>query len=317
MDQGPTDSSRAWAPPDSGATEASGTTPDRRAAPSAGRPAGPEALPLPVPLRPLGLLDILDGAFNIIKLRPRTIILLALVLVLPVQVAAAFGARGQLGESLDFSTTSTFAGAFDAAGPGGLDFLFMYLTLLPLPFVGAAIGRLVAGWYAGKDIPVGELLRGLVPRAPALLGSFVVIHVAETVAAIPCGLPLPFVMPFFLMVAPAIGVEGIGGIAGLRRGWQLATRRYWSSVWVVVCSALIAGVLQLSFGLFPTILGLVVGPDWGWVFVAMGNAATGLIVTPFVCGAAVLAYLDGRVRSEGLDLELRAVEVLGRAEDPS
>lgn len=255
---------------------------------------------------------MLDGAFAIVKLAPRTVLALTAALVLPIQFVVAVTAQGGLDESTDFNTVTTLGDAFSQSGFGWSNLLLAYLTVLPLPFLGAALGRLLSAWYGGTDLGVGELLRGLVSRAPTLLGVFVLVHLAETIAGIPCGIGLPFLMPMFLVAGPVVGVEGLGVLDTLRRSWELARRRYWACFWVVVCSGLVAGVLQTSFSTLPTILALLFGDDWGWVLIAAGNTAAALVVTPFVCGAAALAYLDLRVRTEGLDLELTAVEVLGR-----
>lgn len=308
-----------WAPPDQAADQPPrGPSPSRTGAPGVGEaPAGAvriEAGPpgVPVPLRPLGLLDVLDGAFAVIKLRPRTVFTLTAVLVIPVQLVVAFGSRGQLGESLDFSAGATVDALGSDGGFGGWDVVLAYLALLPLPFLGAALARLIGGWYGGTDIGPAELLRGLLPQTPALLGSWILAKLIQTVALVACLAPVVFVMPFLLTLAPAIGVEGLGAIGGIRRSWTLGQRRYGSMLLVVVFSALLAGVLQFSFTVVPMAIASFVGPDLGWIVVAAGNAAAALIITPFVCAAAVLAYLDVRVRTEGLDLEVRAAEVLGR-----
>jgi hypothetical protein len=268
---------------------------------------------VPVPLRPMRLLDVLDGAFNVVKLRPRTVMGLTAVLVLPVQLLAAYASRGQLGSTFDLSANASIMGALDNSTTGWADIVFMYVALLPLPFVGAFIGRMVAGWYAGIDESPRELLRALAPRIPALLGAWTIIHLIETPAALACGVPVLFVFPLVLTVAPAIGVEDLGAVAGIKRGWRLGTRRYWACFWVASVSVMVSFVLGISFGLIPTLLADAVGGTWGWLLLALGTGLTELIVTPFVAAAAALAYLDARIRTEGLDLELRAVEVFGKA----
>jgi hypothetical protein len=260
---------------------------------------------------------VLDGAFRVITQRPRTVIGVTAVLVLPIQVLGAYLARGDLGSVFDLGANASIADALDGgsgSGTGWSDILLLYVGVLPLPFVGAFLARLVAAWYGGQDPTTRELVRAVGPRVPALLGSWLVIHLAEIPAAIPCGLGLPFVWALTLVCAPAIAVEELGAVEGLKRSWTLGRRRYWGCFWVATCSAIASFVLQISLSLIPTLLADVMGPDWGWVLLAVGNALAALVVTPFVAAAAVLQYLDVRVRTEGLDLELRAMQVLGRAE---
>jgi hypothetical protein len=266
---------------------------------------------VPVPLRPMRLLDVLDGAFSVLKLRPRVVLTTTAVLVLPLQVVTAYLSRQQLGEAFDLTDVSV-RGAFDQSSTGAGDIVLAYLGTLPLVLVGAFIGRMVAGWYGGADPGPRELLRALVPRIPALVGCWFLVHLLETPAAIACLVPVLFVWPLVLCAAPAIGVEDLGPLQGLRRSWGLGSRRYWECFWVAFMSGLLAQVLVISFGLLPAILGSLLGETWGWVVLAAGNTVAELVAIPFVAAAAALTYVDVRVRTEGLDLELRAMEVLGK-----
>jgi hypothetical protein len=231
--------------------------------------------------------------------------------VLPLQVLAAYVSRDQLGETFDFGASSV-SGAFDDTGAGTADWLMAYVATIPLILIGAALGRLVAGWYSGTDLGTRDLLRALGPRIPALLVCWVVIHVVETVAIMTC-IGVLFVWPLVLCCGPAIGVEELGIRAGLRRSFKLGSRRYWECFWVAFCAGIVSQVLSISLALLPTLLADVMGETWGWLVLAAGNTAASLITIPFVAAAAALAYLDVRVRTEGLDLELRAVEILGKA----
>ena len=75
-------------------------------------------------------------------------------------------------------------------------------------------------------------------------------------------------------------------------------------------SGLVAYLFSQALGLLPTVLTLFIGTDGiGWVLLAAGGVLTSLITMPVVAGATVLIYLDLRVRTEGLDLELQAAEV--------
>lgn len=301
-----------WAAPDTPAAVPG--VPAAAAVPSVGVAAGDDTRPppIPVPLRPMRLLDILDGAFSVLKLRPRVVLTATAVLVLPLQLLAAYLAREQLGEAFNLTDVS-IRGALDESSTGTADVVLAYAGTIPLVLVGAFVGRMVAAWYGGADPTPRELLRALSSRIPALLGMWLIVHLIESVALVLCLAPVLFVWPVILCAAPAIGVEDLGPVAGLRRSWQLGTRRYWSCFWVAICAGLIAQVLAFSFGLLPALLGSVLGETWGWIVLAAGNTFAELVTIPFLTAAAALAYIDIRVRTEGLDLELRAMEVLGKA----
>jgi hypothetical protein len=52
-------------------------------------------------------------------------------------------------------------------------------------------------------------------------------------------------------------------------------------------------------------------PAGGWALEALGTTTGQLISVPLSAAAALLVYLDVRVRTEGLDLEVRARELAG------
>src|SRR5262245_25624942 len=130
---------------------------------------------VPVPLRPMRLLDVLDGAFSVLKLRPRVVLTTTAVLVLPLQLLTSYLSRQQLGEAFDLTDVS-FRGAFDQSSTGFGDIVLAYLGTLPLMLVGAFVGRMVAGWYAGVDPGPRELLQALLPRIPALVGCWLLVR---------------------------------------------------------------------------------------------------------------------------------------------
>ena len=63
----------------------------------------------------------------------------------------------------------------------------------------------------------------------------------------------------------------------------------------------------------PQALASLVGAEAGWAISSFGSMLAAIVITPFVAAATVLLYLDLRVRAEGLDLELDAIDVFDRA----
>ena len=55
------------------------------------------------------------------------------------------------------------------------------------------------------------------------------------------------------------------------------------------------------------------GLPGAWLVVTLLGIGVRLVIDPLVAGAAVLTYLDLRVRLEGLDIELASIDRLGRA----
>jgi hypothetical protein len=114
---------------------------------------------------------------------------------------------------------------------------------------------------------------------------------AQAVVALVATLLLLLVTPF---VAGAISKVVAGSYLGaeIDAGTALrATGRRW---W-----ALTAAWILVHF----------IGLRWGWPLLALGSILTSLVTTPFVAIAATLLYFDGRIRNEGLDLQIMAAEL--------
>jgi len=78
---------------------------------------------------------------------------------------------------------------------------------------------------------------------------------------------------------------------------------------LALLSGLVATLFGYALGIVPTVLSLLVGTDgFGWLLTAAAGVLTSLITMPVVAGTTVLIYLDLRVRTEGLDLELEAAK---------
>ena len=262
-------------------------------------------------LAPMTTSDILDGGFAILKRAPATIIGLTAVFVVPVHALGAWMGRGvdgiQLDELLDQTDTSFQLG--EAGTTGSAAAVLQVGPMLALVFVAAALARLVSAWHVGQDLSLGALLRGSLPRAWPLLASWVLVHALEAVAVIGFGvLPLA-VMAWFLVTAPVIGAEGLGPIRAMRRSARLVSRRFWMVLGLALLSVLVEALFESAIGLLPTVLSLLLGTDGlGWVLPGAVRILTQLITVPVVAAITVLIYLDLRVRTEGLDLELDAIE---------
>jgi hypothetical protein len=258
--------------------------------------------------------DILDGSFAILKAAPATIVAFTAVFAVPVQVLAAWLQRDLFGgssmfelfEDSDASLTTIESGSSDGTWAS---VILLFGPSLALVFVAAGLARLVGAWHVGSDLTLGDLLRGSLPMAWPLLASWALVHVAEGIGLLLCGLPALVAMTWFLATAPVIGAERLGPIDAMRRSARLASRRFWPVMGLSLLSGLVAYLFSQALGLLPTVLTLFIGTDGiGWVLLAASGVLTSLITMPVVAGATVLIYLDLRVRTEGLDLELQAAE---------
>lgn len=303
----------AWVAPDSSpeepspavASPAAGTHAPRAAAP----PAAPVPHAVPVPLRPMTIPDLLDGSLRILKLAPGTVLGLAAVVTVPVQVLLGYLSRRSLEEA---DIGQVFDDAFSGTATssdvsGGLELgafaLGTVLEGLVLAMVTAGLAVLVAGWYSGQERTLGQVLALAGRRAAPLAAAWVLVHLVEAVFLVGLLVAALVPMTWFAVVSPVVACEHVGPFRALRRSAALTRRRFGAVLGtclaVVLVDVLLSGALTGGAQFYA-------GFDLpgAWIVTTAAAAAASLVVTPFVAGVAVLLYLDLRVRSEGLDVEL-------------
>jgi len=260
-------------------------------------------------LRPMTVGELLDASIGVLKARPRTVLAITAVFVLPTQLAAAFVQRDLLASTSFteiFNDPSLAGSTTGSSSSTGVVFLVGLLPSMVLPFVAGALGRLVAAWRAGGDLTTGAALRAAGRKWWVLLVAWLLTHLAEVVAMIAFVVPALLLMALWQVAAPVIVVEDLGPIAGLRRSGRLAVTRFWSVVLAVLGAGFVHYVLEATLPLVTQLIASALGDDGGWVVLAVGNILTSLVTTAFLASFAVVLYLDLRVRSEGLDLQLEA-----------
>ena len=325
-----------WAAPEAGAgSEPAWALPEVGTAPGAAPPGGtpppgpaatagadewtsapdPVAPPrLPVPLRAMTATDIIDGAWAVIKARPKTVFAITAMIILPTEVLAALAAQGSA------AFLDVFASSFDtgrssgplALGSAGVIIAELLQNLAPF-FLGAALARLVSSWYAGGDMTARQAVVAAFRKAPALLGAFAILIPVKLLGWLTCGIGLIFILPLIMVTAPAIVIEDLGPIAGPKRAFDLARRRYWPCVGVWALALIVELVVNLALSLVPTIVAAFTPGAVAPIVAGAGTVFAAFITKPFMVGVAVLLYLDLRVRTEGLDLELEANAAFARA----
>lgn len=299
-----------WAPPES--DEPRWRAPI--AVPPTGRQPGVPVRPGQPRLGPMTVSDVLDGAFSILKAAPATILAFTAVFAVPVQILGAWLQRDLLGgdsilDVINEGDTSLTGVDQESWSSTWAQMVLFFGPALALVFVAAGLVRLVGAWQVGRDLTLGQMLRGSLSMAWPLLASWFLVHLAEAVGMLLCGLPALAVMTWFLVTAPVIGAEGLGPIAAMRRSARLASRRFWPVLGLALLSGIVATLFGYALGIVPTVLSLLLGTDGlGWLLTAAAGVLTSLITMPVVAGTTVLIYLDLRVRTEGLDIELDAAE---------
>ena len=263
----------------------------------------------PVPLQPLAPTELLDRAFTVLKASPATLLALSAVFVVPTQIATGWLQREAFssGGVLDALNGDPVAQRQLEESNGTISFVFslQLLSTLAIPFVAVGIAAFLAARHAGRDPSLGELLGLVLRRSPTILAAWFLVHVAEVIGMVACFVPGLLAMALFMVVAPVIGTERVGPIAAMQRSAQLTRRRYWPTLGNALLAGVVAWLLDQALGVLPDLLAALFGTDGaGWLFLAASGLMSAIITTPFVAAVTTLHYLDLRVRTEGLDLEV-------------
>lgn len=310
-----------------------------------GPPQRPEVKPGVVPLRPLGLGEILDGVVGIVRRYPRPTLGLAALVALVSTVLNAVLLLTALQPFLAFDPTALQSGdsaAFDGAiggtvAAGGASGLLSLLANVVLTgIITAVVGRAVLG----QPMTLAEAWAQVRPRLLPLLGLallvplivfgvlLVPILVGAGVIAAAGGLGALVAVPLFfvgaaaavylyvrLSLAPcALVLEKVGVRASLSRSGVLVKRDWWRVLGILLLAFLIAQtvstLLQLPFAAssFTSALSGDFSPPstTDILLSSIGGGIALTLVAPFTAGVRALLYVDRRMRAEGLDVALAA-----------
>ncbi len=288
--------------------------------------------PGPVPLRPLGFADILDGSFALYRSGLRVVVPLVLAVMVPLQLLAAFLQRDALrlgiaGVLNDAATADLLRGS-GGLGAGLVTSLVVQLLVAPV-LAGALVAAAQAiragqqtsvrevagaalrlsGWLVGVYV-LGVLVRSvllLVAAGAAASGADVLVGLA-LVLGIPA---LLLLTPLLVLVTPAIMAQDRPPVQAVVHAVTLVRGSYLRTVGIVLGTTVVLNLVAGLLAGIPSVLGLLSGLGFGWVLVGIGNVVTQLVVAPLNAAAMVLLHTDLRVRQEGLDLDVALAALRG------
>jgi hypothetical protein len=259
--------------------------------------------------------DILDGAFKLIKANALTVFGIAAAISLPLQLISSYFLNRNFPGLSDFralSDPSVAQASVDSQQSGGqlaLGGAALLLTLIVTPFIAGAISRVVAASYLGDELKAGPALRTTLRRAIPLLVAFFLVHLLELPAFIACILPGLCLMALYQAVAPAIVVEEIGPIAGMRRSWRLMRHRLWGYMLIALLAGFISSFLRQVLAFLPALAAVLAPHSVRWFIIGLGSGLATVLTVPIVAVVATLVYFDARIRTEGFDLQMIAADL--------
>ena len=315
--------------------------------PSYPRPYGQlEPKPGVVPLRPLGLGEMLDGAVGVMRRYPRPTLgmsaaVAAVMALLNVALLLTlFRPLVTLDPTTPLTDTETLETLLGGAAVGGLlgGLLALLTTAVLTGILTVVVGKAVLGqpldvrgaWQdvrprLGKLLGI-SLLIALLPAVLAFLGVVVAVLLvalggpAFALLGVPvaiAGMVLAVYLWVRLSLSPcALVLEKLGVRESLRRSWTLVKGDWWRVFGITLLTLVIASfvsvLIQAPFELFGYggLGNLTGGGDAlaarTLIFSSIGGIVASTLVEPFAAGVRALLYVDRRMRAEGLDVALAA-----------
>jgi len=278
-----------------------------------------------IPLSPLSLSEIFNGAVGYIRANPKATLGLTTVVV---AITSTLALLLQFVVPSDGDNVGALIGALIGSVPTAL------ATILLSGMLTVVVARAVFG----SAITVGEAWDKVRRRLPALIGLGVlqvtavalltggavltivgVARAANGIVAALVGIPLVLLLIAalaylftVLAFAPvAIVVERKPILAAIERSFSLARHRFWRILGIRaltgLITAILAGLVSVPFSIIAGVFSMgTTGPTiLGAIFATAGEAVGQIITTPFAAGVVVLLYVDARIRSEAFDVALR------------
>jgi hypothetical protein len=291
-----------------------------------------------IPLRPLSLTDIFNGAVSYIRTNMKATLGLTTIIVVTTQIITLIASAGPLAAAsrlrtapADELTGSDVTAWLLSTGLAGLVSWLAGVVLTGMLTV--VVGRAVFGSTIGP----GETWARIRGRLPALMGLVTIEFVglvvlsglvgliiaavgaaANAAAAVLVALPLTLAaiatVAYFYTVlsfAPVLVVlERLPVIDAITRSFALVRNSFWRVLGIRLLTSLvvvlIAGAIAAPFGFVGQFM---IGPSgsvlMGATVGAVGGAIGRIITAPFGAGVVALLYTDRRIRAEAFDLVLQ------------
>lgn len=311
------------------------------------RPMPPALEPGVIPLRPLTLSDIFNGAVAYIRANPIATLGLTTVVVVAAQIVAMIlqvgplAATGELGALRGEEASPAATLGSSASGLATLITTFLSAIVLS-GMLTVVIGRAVFGagisigetWQRvrGRLLPlIGFMLLELVGAFVLVLVVFVVIGGvaagANGAAAFAVGAPLAigalalliFLGTMLAFTPPLIVLERLNVFAAVARSFKLVKGDFWRVLGIWLLATIVAGVISGAVSIPFSLAGQLtlfasestVTTLIAIVLISIGSAVGQIITAPFSAGVVVLLYTDRRMRAEAFDLVLRTGAAVG------
>jgi hypothetical protein len=266
-----------------------------------------------IPLRPLGLGEILDGGFSLLREYPKVTLGLSAIVVTSTNLLSfAVNASDRLN-----------GGGANLFGGGGFTWgtvAAWAIGATGLMILGGMITAVAGEAVLGRPATLGATWARVRPLFWRLLVAGSIAGIVPYLASCLFLIPGVFLWGAWALTTPALVLERLGVSESLRRSWRLAVPDWWRVWGIRALSTLIAFAVQAVI----VVPAYLIASAWaGWnlervsvdivplVIITVGGIVAGTITAPFTSGVLALLYIDRRMRVEGLDVTLTQAAAAG------
>ncbi|MCV7400368.1 hypothetical protein H7K24_09390 [Mycobacterium fragae] len=291
-----------------------------------------------IPLRPLSLSDIFNGAVGYIRANPKATLGLTAVIVVITQIITLIATAGPLAAASRLRTTPP-----DELSGGDLGAWLLSATLamlvswLATVLLSGMLTVVIGRGIFGSTITIGETwakirgrilallgLAALELAALILLGALVALIIAAVGAAGSAAAAFVFGFPLVLALiaavvygytvlsfAPALIVlERLRVIDAISRSFALVRNSFWRVLGIRLLTGIVVFLIARAVAAPFNFVSYLLSASTGALLIsatvgAIGSAIGRIITAPFSAGVVVLLYTDRRIRAEAFDLVLQ------------
>ncbi len=272
-----------------------------------------------VPLRPLGVGELLDGAFTAVRTNWKVMLgVAAIVSAITGLLRLAFILllRDSTGPTFTFDTTgssSTYATTSATANLGTL--VGGIVQWAGFVLIGGIASVVVSRAVLGQRTTFAQAWTQVSPRLPRLLGLTLLTGLIVLVGFVLCIIPGLYLAIALSLAAPVVVLERSKVGQAITRSQALIKGAWWRTFGIALLGYLIIAVITFAVAIPFLILGLSSSGIFSGnvdsgnfvsleISSALASVISGTITYPFVSALVTLVYIDRRMRTEGLDIEL-------------
>ena len=265
-------------------------------------------------MRPRRVGEILDAAIKLYIGNAKTLMGLAAVVVVPLQVLTAVVLLSTIpsGSDVPGSAFSSPSSASDRTAAVGGQVTLEVASLLLSALVTAACVKAVSDAYLDHSPSIGGSLRFALRRLLRVVGLQILTVIGLILAFIALIIPGIWLYAAWSVAVPVLLIERRGAFRSLGRSRRLVKGRWWPTAAVILVTTIMVSVIS---GILVALLGALAGVSHqssvvlAVLSVVLASAISAVLTEPFRAAAVTVLYYDLRVRREGYDLEVLADEL--------